>query len=44
MIGFPHGNSSQEVKAFETEQACKDGAIEIDMVINIGKALGEDWS
>jgi len=43
VIGFPHGNSSTPVKVFEAEQACKDGAVEIDMVINIGKALGGDW-
>ena len=43
VIGFPAGNSSIAVKAFETEQACKDGSVEIDMVINIGKALQEDW-
>ena len=43
VIGFPHGNSSTTVKVFEAEQACKDGAAEIDMVINIGKALGGDW-
>ena len=43
VIGFPAGNSSIEVKVFETEQACKDGAVEIDMVINIGKALQGDW-
>jgi len=43
VIGFPHGNSSTAVKVFETEQACNDGATEIDMVINIGKALGGDW-
>lgn len=43
VIGFPHGNSSTAVKVFETEQACSDGATEIDMVINIGKALGGDW-
>lgn len=43
VIGFPSGNSSIAVKAFETEHACKDGAVEIDMVINIGKALQEDW-
>ena len=43
VIGFPHGNSSTEVKVFEAEQACHDGATEIDMVINIGKALGGDW-
>ena len=43
VVGFPAGNSSIEVKAFETETACRDGAVEIDMVINIGKALQEDW-
>jgi deoxyribose-phosphate aldolase len=44
VIGFPHGNSSTEVKVFEAERACHDGATEIDMVINIGKALGGDWN
>jgi len=44
VIGFPHGNSATEVKRFETEMACRDGAVEIDMVINLGKALGGDWS
>jgi deoxyribose-phosphate aldolase len=43
VIGFPHGNSSTKVKVFEAEQACLDGATEIDMVINIGKTLGGDW-
>jgi deoxyribose-phosphate aldolase len=43
VIGFPHGNSTTEVKRFETAAACRDGAKEIDMVINIGKALGGDW-
>jgi deoxyribose-phosphate aldolase len=43
VIGFPHGNSKTEVKRFETEAACRDGATEIDMVINIGKALSGDW-
>lgn len=43
VIGFPHGNSSTRVKVFEAENACLDGATEIDMVINIGKTLGGDW-
>jgi deoxyribose-phosphate aldolase len=43
VIGFPAGNSAIAVKAFEAEYACKDGAVEIDMVINIGKALQGDW-
>jgi deoxyribose-phosphate aldolase len=43
VIGFPHGSSATEIKRFETAQACRDGAEEIDVVINIGKALGGDW-
>ncbi len=43
VIGFPHGNSATESKRVETELACKDGAVELDMVINIGKALSGDW-
>jgi deoxyribose-phosphate aldolase len=43
VIGFPHGNSATESKRYETELACRDGAAEIDMVINIGKALSGDW-
>jgi len=43
VIGFPHGNSATESKRYETELACRDGAVEIDMVINIGKALSGDW-
>jgi len=44
VIGFPHGNSSTESKVFEAVQACRDGAEEVDMVVNIGKVLGEDWT
>lgn len=44
VIGFPAGNSSIAVKVFETKQAVADGAVEVDMVINIGKALGGDWA
>ncbi|MBP1669509.1 MAG: deoxyribose-phosphate aldolase [Bacteroidetes bacterium] len=43
VIGFPHGNSTPAAKVFEAVQACGDGACEIDMVINIGKALSGDW-
>jgi deoxyribose-phosphate aldolase len=43
VVGFPHGGSTTEVKRYETEVACRDGATEIDMVINIGKALSGDW-
>ena len=43
VIGFPHGNSGTESKRYETELACRDGAVEIDMVLNLGKALSGDW-
>lgn len=43
VIGFPHGNSTTAIKVLEAEQAATAGATEIDMVINIGKALGGDW-
>ncbi|MCF6459988.1 deoxyribose-phosphate aldolase [Clostridium sp. Cult3] len=36
VIGFPLGANAKEVKAFETENAIKNGADEVDMVINIG--------
>lgn len=36
VIGFPLGYNTSAVKAFETEQAIKDGADEVDMVINLG--------
>jgi len=43
VIGFPHGNSTMEIKVAETQKACEEGAVEIDMVVNIGKVLGEQW-
>lgn len=36
VIGFPNGYNTKTVKCFETEDAVKNGADEIDMVINIG--------
>lgn len=36
VIGFPLGANTTQVKVFETEEAIKDGASEIDMVANIG--------
>jgi len=44
VIGFPHGNSTTAIKVKETEAAVNEGATEIDMVINVGKALGGDWN
>ena len=44
VIGFPLGASAPDVKAFETETALRDGATEIDMVINIGALKGRDYT
>lgn len=42
-IGFPHGAHATAVKLAEVEQALKDGGAELDMVINVSKALSGDW-
>jgi deoxyribose-phosphate aldolase len=42
VIGFPLGATSPEVKVFESQNAIKDGANEIDMVINIGALKSRD--
>ena len=43
VIGFPLGANTKEIKALETMDAIKNGADEIDMVINIGKAKEHDF-
>lgn len=43
VIGFPNGYNTPEVKVFETEDAIRGGADEIDMVINLGMAKAGDW-
>jgi deoxyribose-phosphate aldolase len=42
VIGFPLGATPATVKAYETQQAIRDGATEIDMVINIGALKSGD--
>ncbi|WP_229051736.1 deoxyribose-phosphate aldolase [Aeromicrobium sp. Leaf350] len=37
VIGFPHGTTSTQTKVAESRQALADGAIELDMVLNIGR-------
>ena len=44
VIGFPHGNSVIDIKAAEALRVIKDGAAEVDMVVNIGKVLQGDWN
>lgn len=43
VIGFPHGSSTTAVKAFETADAIQNGAVEIDMVINVSALLSGDF-
>jgi len=43
VIGFPHGNSTTEVKVFEARRAAEEGGNEIDMVVNVGKVLSKEW-
>jgi len=43
VVGFPLGATPPTVKAFETQQAIRDGATEIDMVINIGALKSQDY-
>ena len=43
VIGFPNGYDSTAAKCFEAEDAVKNGADEIDMVINIGWAKDGRW-
>ena len=43
VIGFPLGANTTAVKTFETEDAIKNGADEIDMVINIGALKAQDY-
>ena len=43
VIGFPNGYSTTAAKCFEAEDAVKNGADEVDMVINIGWAKDSRW-
>jgi deoxyribose-phosphate aldolase len=42
VVGFPHGSNLPETKAFETSKGLEDGAVEFDMVMNIGRFLSGD--
>lgn len=43
VIGFPHGSNVTAVKVLETEIAIEEGAVELDMVLNIGKLLSREF-
>jgi deoxyribose-phosphate aldolase len=44
VIGFPHGGQSPEVKVSTASNALRDGATELDMVINIGALIDKDYA
>ena len=44
VVGFPLGDMSTEAKVFETQDAIKKGADEVDMVINIGRLKDKDYN
>ncbi|WP_200859511.1 deoxyribose-phosphate aldolase [Ruminiclostridium papyrosolvens] len=43
VIGFPHGSSKTSVKVQEAVEAINDGAVELDMVLNIGRLLSKQF-
>jgi deoxyribose-phosphate aldolase len=43
VIGFPHGSQPTEIKVAESIWAMNAGAVELDMVVNVGKVLQGDW-
>lgn len=43
VVGFPNGNMTTAAKVFETEDAVKNGADEIDMVMNLGMVKDRDY-
>ncbi|KAI0205907.1 hypothetical protein F4808DRAFT_455410 [Astrocystis sublimbata] len=44
VVGFPHGDSTMTTKALEAQMAVADGAREIDVQVNLGKVLSDDWA
>gem|GEM_PF-42731 len=43
VIGFPHGSHRTETKVYEAELAMDDGAVELDLVLNIGRLLSREF-
>ncbi|KAJ6441049.1 deoxyribose-phosphate aldolase [Purpureocillium lavendulum] len=43
VVGFPHGTASNAAKLAEADAALRDGASEVDAVVNVGKVLGGAW-
>ena len=43
VVGFPHGSSTTASKIFEAQEVLKNGAVELDMVLNIGKLRSGEY-
>lgn len=43
-VGFPHGGHTTSIKVAEADEALRNGCRELDMVINISRALSGDWN
>lgn len=43
VIGFPHGLHASKIKAAEARAALADGAVELDMVVNVPRVRSGDW-
>ena len=43
VIGFPHGTTTVQTKVFEAKEAIDNGAVELDVVLNIGKLKSKDY-
>jgi deoxyribose-phosphate aldolase len=43
VIGFPHGAATTQTKVLEAKEAIANGAVELDVVLNIGKLKSKDY-
>jgi deoxyribose-phosphate aldolase len=43
VVGFPHGGHVSRIKTAEADAAIADGAVELDMVVNVGKVLSKEY-
>ena len=43
VVGFPSGAHVSQAKALEAQQAVRDGATEVDMVVSLGSVMASDW-
>lgn len=44
VVGFPHGCELTQIKAQEADLALDQGALDVDMVVNVSQVLSGDWT